>query len=123
MANRDLNVGAIVSLTPNLKPFTDLLNIDTETVKKVLASWGPGRFDAELDKDGKALMPQDKPALSAARTLSATCRSAKSRFCTARAERAALRRWRRLCLGLPSAGNTRCAPRPARLFSALWRTV
>jgi len=56
-ANRDLNVGAIVALSPNLKPFTDLLGVDTETVKKVLASWGPGRFDAELDKDGKALRP------------------------------------------------------------------
>jgi hypothetical protein len=61
-ANRDLNVGAIVSLAPNLKPFTDLLGVDTDTVKKVLASWGPGRFDAELDKDGKALRPDGKQA-------------------------------------------------------------
>jgi hypothetical protein len=53
-ANRDLNVGAIVSLAPNLKPFTDLLGVDVETVKKVLGSWGPGRYDALLDKDGKA---------------------------------------------------------------------
>ena len=52
----DLNVGAIVSLAPNLKPFTDLLGVDVETVKKVLASWGPGRFDAEPDKDGKAFV-------------------------------------------------------------------
>ncbi len=56
-ANRDLNVGAIVSLAPNLKPFTDLLGVDETTVKKVLNSWGPGRFDAELDKDGKAFRP------------------------------------------------------------------
>jgi cytochrome c5 len=56
-ANRDLNVGAIVSLAPNLKPFTDLLGVDVTTVKKVLASWGPGRYDAELDKDGKAFRP------------------------------------------------------------------
>jgi len=56
-ANRDLNVGAIVSLAPNLKPFTDLLGVDVATVKKVFASWGPGRFDAELDKDGKAFRP------------------------------------------------------------------
>jgi hypothetical protein len=56
-ANRDLNVGAIVSLAPNLTPFTDLLGVDVATVKKVLASWGPGRFDALLDKDGKALRP------------------------------------------------------------------
>ncbi len=61
-ANRDLNVGAIVSLAPNLKPFTELLGVDVETVKKVLASWGPGRFDAELDKDGKAFRPDGKQA-------------------------------------------------------------
>jgi hypothetical protein len=56
-ANRDLNVGAIVSLAPNLKPFTDLLGVDEATVRKVLASWGPGRYDAVLDKDGKAFRP------------------------------------------------------------------
>lgn len=61
-ANRDLNVGAIISLAPNLKPFTDLLGVDEATVKKVLASWGPGRFDAELDKDGKAFRPDGKQA-------------------------------------------------------------
>jgi len=61
-ANRDLNIGAIVSLAPNLKPFTDLLGVDVETVKKVLASWGPGRYDAELDKDGKAFRPDGKQA-------------------------------------------------------------
>lgn len=61
-ANRDLNVGAIVSLAPNLKPFTDLLGVDVETVKKVLASWGPGCYDAELDKDGKAFRPDGKRA-------------------------------------------------------------
>jgi hypothetical protein len=60
--NRDLNVGAIVALSPNLKPFTDLLGVDVATVKKVLASWGPGRFDAELDKDGKAFRPDGQQA-------------------------------------------------------------
>ena len=60
--NRDLNVGAIVSLAPNLKPFTDLLGVDTDTVKKVLATWGPGRFDAELNKDGNALRSDGKQA-------------------------------------------------------------
>jgi len=60
--NRDLNVGAIVSLAPNLKPFTDLLGVDADTVKKVLTSWGPGRYDAELDKDGKAFRPDGKQA-------------------------------------------------------------
>jgi len=61
-ANRDLNVGAIVSLAPNLKPFTDLLRVDEATVKKVLASWGAGRYDALLDKDGKAFRPDGKQA-------------------------------------------------------------
>jgi len=40
-ANRDLNVGAIVSMAPNLKPITDALGADAAKVKKVLASWGP----------------------------------------------------------------------------------
>jgi hypothetical protein len=61
-AARDLNVGAIVSLAPNLKPFTDLLGVDAATVKKALGMWGPGRFDAELDKDGKAFRPDGKQA-------------------------------------------------------------
>jgi mono/diheme cytochrome c family protein len=61
-AANDLNVGAIVSLAPNLQPFSDLLGVDVETVKKVLNSWGPGRYDAELDKDGKAFRPDGKQA-------------------------------------------------------------
>ncbi len=60
--NRDLNVGAIVALAPNLKPFEDLLGVDGTTVKKVLTSWGPGRYDAELDKDGKAFGPNGRNA-------------------------------------------------------------
>jgi hypothetical protein len=56
-ANRDLNVGAIVSLAPSLGPFTELLDVDEATVRKVFASWGPGRYDALLDKDGKAFRP------------------------------------------------------------------
>ena len=61
-ANRDLNVGAIVSMAPNLKPLTDALGVDIATVKKVLASWGPGKFDAELNLDGKAFRPDGKSA-------------------------------------------------------------
>jgi hypothetical protein len=61
-ANRDLNVGAIVSLAPNLQPFVDLLGVDEETVRAVLASWGPGKFDAELILDGKAFQPDGSSA-------------------------------------------------------------
>src|SRR5262245_27460345 len=58
--NRDLNVGAIVSLAPNKKPITDLLGVDEATVNQVLAAWGPGKFDAELFLDGKAFRPDGK---------------------------------------------------------------
>lgn len=61
-ANRDLNVGAIVALAPNLEPYTTLLDVDLATLRSVLASWGPGCFDAVLDKDGKALRPDGKRA-------------------------------------------------------------
>jgi hypothetical protein len=61
-ANRDLNVGAIVSLAPDLSAVTKLLGVDEPTVKKVLASWGPGKFDAELNLDGKAFRPDGKAA-------------------------------------------------------------
>jgi hypothetical protein len=61
-ANRDLNVGAIVNLAPNLQPFVDLLGVDEATVRAVLNSWGPGKFDAELVLDGKAFQPDGRSA-------------------------------------------------------------
>jgi hypothetical protein len=60
--NRDLNVGAIVALAPDLSAFTELLGVDDATVRKVLNSWGPGKYDAELDVDGKAFRPDGKSA-------------------------------------------------------------
>ena len=59
-ANRDLNVGAIVALSPDLTPFETLLVVDRATVLQVLSSWGPGKFDAELVLDGKAFNPEQK---------------------------------------------------------------
>jgi hypothetical protein len=53
-ANRDLNVGAVVNLSPDLSSVAKLLNVDEATVRTVLTSWGPGKFDAELFMDGKA---------------------------------------------------------------------
>ena len=65
LANRDLNVGAIVATAPNLQPVVNLLNlapqdagITAQDVRNVLNSWGPGKFDAELFLDGKASNPQ-----------------------------------------------------------------
>src|SRR6266513_4744518 len=40
--NRDLNVGAIVALSPALPA----------AVKAVFNSWGPGKYDAEFNRDG-----------------------------------------------------------------------
>ena len=59
--NRDLNIGAIVATAPNLEPFSKLLGVDIATVKAVLTSWGPGRYDAELNMDGKAKRLDGKP--------------------------------------------------------------
>jgi hypothetical protein len=61
-ANRDLNVGAIVGLSPNLQPIASLLHTDVPTVHKVLDAWGPGKFDAELFMDGKAFQPDGRSA-------------------------------------------------------------
>ena len=58
--NRDLNVGAIISMAPDLSPVTHFLGLDEATLKAVLASWGPGRFDAEVLLDGKGLRPDGK---------------------------------------------------------------
>jgi hypothetical protein len=60
--NRDLNPGAIIAATPKVDMLAKILEVDVPTVKKVLSSWGPGRFDALLDKDGKAMRPDGKQA-------------------------------------------------------------
>jgi hypothetical protein len=59
-ANRDLNVGAIIALAPDLSAVTKLLGVDETTVRKVLAGWGPGKFDAALFLDGKGFRPDGK---------------------------------------------------------------
>jgi cytochrome c5 len=61
-ANRDLNVGAIVSLAPDLSAVADLLRVDQNTVRTVLGAWGPGKFDAELLLDGVGFRPDGKTA-------------------------------------------------------------
>ena len=65
-ANRDLNVGAIVNLSPDLSAVTALLGVADATVRAVLAGWGPGKFNAQLFLDGKALGPDGGGAAAAA---------------------------------------------------------
>jgi len=60
--NRDLNVGAIVNLSPDLSALVKLLGVPEATVRQVLSSWGPGKFDAQLILDGKAFRPDGKSA-------------------------------------------------------------
>src|SRR5688572_11958178 len=51
-AARDLDVGSIIALAPDLSPFSTLLGVGQDDVRKVLRGWGPGKFDAELILDG-----------------------------------------------------------------------
>jgi hypothetical protein len=60
--NRDLDVGAVAAMSPSLKPFSDLAGVSEDEVRKVLKSWGPGRYDAEFTNDGKAFRPDGKSA-------------------------------------------------------------
>jgi hypothetical protein len=66
-AARDLDVGSVIAFAPSVQPFVNLLglvdpSIDAPTVRKVLRSWGPGKFDAELLLDGKAFRPDGESA-------------------------------------------------------------
>src|SRR4029079_4565042 len=54
--------GAIVARAPDLSAVANLLGVDQDTVRAVLNSWGPGKFDAELFLDGKAFRPDGKSA-------------------------------------------------------------
>jgi cytochrome c5 len=61
-ANRDLDVGAIIAMAPNLDPVAQSLHVTVDQVRAVLNSWGPGKFDAEMFLDGKTMRPDGKPA-------------------------------------------------------------
>ena len=60
--NRDLNVGAIVSLTDNALPVANMLHVSEATLRQVLSLWGPGRYPAILFMDGKAFRPDGQIA-------------------------------------------------------------
>lgn len=60
--NRDLNVGAIVALAPDLSSVAGLLQVDEDTVRAVLGTWGPGKYDAAVFIDGKGLRPDATPS-------------------------------------------------------------
>src|SRR3954466_11647628 len=47
-------------MSPTLAPLADLLKGPEANGREVLLSWGPGKYDAELDQDGKAFRPDGK---------------------------------------------------------------
>jgi hypothetical protein len=56
--NRDLDVGAIINLSPDLSAVVALftnagLAVTDNAVRTILLSWGPGKFDAQLFLDGQ----------------------------------------------------------------------
>lgn len=61
-SNRDLDVGAIINLSPDLRVVNELLEVDDATTRKVILAWGPGKFDAEVFLDGKGFRPDGKTA-------------------------------------------------------------
>jgi hypothetical protein len=56
-ANRDLNIGALLALAPDLTPLTSTLSVSEEALRSLLNAWGPGKFDARLALDGEAQRP------------------------------------------------------------------
>ena len=60
--NRKLDVGAIIAAAPDLSPIAGLLGIDQGTLRSVLATWGPGKFDAAVLLDGQAVGPTGSAA-------------------------------------------------------------
>lgn len=60
--NRDLNVGAIVSLTDNALPIANMLHVSEPTLRNILSLWGAGRYPAILFMDGKAFRPDGQIA-------------------------------------------------------------
>ena len=60
--NRDLNVGAIIASAPDLSAFVRMLQVDEQRIRRILNAWGPGKFDAQLNLDGKGFRPDGKTA-------------------------------------------------------------
>ncbi len=50
-ANRDLDPGAIIALTPGVSALAEQLGVDVEGARELLNSWGPGRYDAIFNQD------------------------------------------------------------------------
>jgi hypothetical protein len=61
--NRDLNVGGIISLATDLSRVAGLLGISQADVRKVLATWGPGKFDANCSSTARPSTRSRSPTI------------------------------------------------------------
>jgi hypothetical protein len=52
--NRDLDPGAILALTPGLPTLAAQLGVEPDAARAALTSWGPGRYDARFNQDGRS---------------------------------------------------------------------
>jgi hypothetical protein len=59
---RDLDIGRIITLAPNLGPYARSIGKSQAEARRILLSWGPGKFDAELNLDGKGFRPDGRTA-------------------------------------------------------------
>jgi len=55
--NRDLDVGTIISVAPDLSALSGPLGVSDAALRSVLQGWGRGKFDAFVMLDGKATRP------------------------------------------------------------------
>jgi hypothetical protein len=61
-ANRDLNVGGLVALAPQLQPVADVLGVDVATVRKVLAALGgPENSTPSCSSTARDSGPMERP--------------------------------------------------------------
>jgi hypothetical protein len=51
-----------VATAPNLQAMADDIGVDLPTLTKVLKSWGPGKYDAEVNQDRKGFRPDGRTA-------------------------------------------------------------
>jgi hypothetical protein len=58
--NRDLDVGKIATMAPEFGAMAAMLGQPEEDVREVLLAWGPGKYDAEFNQDGKGFRPDGK---------------------------------------------------------------
>lgn len=60
--NRDLDIGAIIASAPDLSAFSSMLQVSDAEVRRTLRAWGPGKYDASLNLDGRGFRPDGETA-------------------------------------------------------------